>query len=136
MMKATVFTVRTAVLCLLVLSITSCQKQKLVPLSTNGTGDTAQLQTDDNALRQREEDRLQLCHKQLSALHNIDAKQFQNYKQAFDSLMNGASQYAGLRTRVNSDTQDTMDALYRYKVNYLCAGIDNAVLTGLAEPVK
>lgn len=135
-MNTTVFTVRTGILCLLALSMTACQKQKLSPLSVTRKGDTAQIQADDAARRQREEDRLQLCHKQLSALHNIDVKQYQHYKQAFDSLMNGASQYAGLRTRVNSDTQDTVDALYRYKVNYLCAGIDNAVLNGLAEQVK
>lgn len=135
-MNPTVFTARTGILCLLVLSMTACQKQKLSPLSATGKGDTAQVQADDAARRQREEDRLKLCHKQLSALHNIDVKQYQHYKQAFDSLMSGASQYAGLRTRVNSDTQDTVDALYRYKVNYLCAGIDNAVLNGLAEQVK
>lgn len=135
-MNTTVFTVRTGILCLLALSMTACQKQKLSPLSVTRKGDTAQIQADDAARRQREEDRLQLCHKQLSALHNIDVKQYQHYKQAFDSLMSGASQYAGLRTRVNSDTQDTVDALYRYKVNYLCAGIDNAVLNGLAEQVK
>ena len=136
MMNTTMLTVRTGILCLLVLSITACQKQKLTPLSATGKGDTTLLQADDAARRQREQDRLQLCHKQLSALHNIDVKQYQHYKQAFDNLMNGASQYAGLRTRVNNDTQDTVDALYRYKVNYLCAGIDNAVLTGLAEQVK
>ncbi|CAI1508470.1 Uncharacterised protein [Serratia ficaria] len=136
MMKATVFTVRTAIVCLLALSITACQKQKLNPLSVTGQSKTAQRVADDAARRQREEDRLQLCHKQLSALHNIDVKQYQHYKQAFDSLMSGASQYAGLRTRVNSDTQDTVDALYRYKVSYLCAGVDNAVLTGLAGQVK
>ena len=60
-------------------------------------------------------------------------KQYQRYKQAFDSLMSGASQYANLRARVNGDTQETVDALYRYKVNYLCAGVNQAVLTGLAD---
>lgn len=133
MMNVAVLTTRTSTICLLVLSMTACQKQKLQPLPARNT---AQAQTDESTRRQREEEHLRLCHKQLSALHNIDEKQYQHYKQAFDSLMSGASQYAGLRTRVNSDTQETMDALYRYKVNYLCAGVDNAVLIGLAERAK
>lgn len=82
---------------------------------------------------ERETARLQQCQKELEALRTVQPKQFSVYKQAFDRLMSGAAQYSGLRTRVNADTQDTVDALYRYRVNKLCAQIDQAVLLGLAK---
>ncbi|WP_017891039.1 hypothetical protein [Serratia sp. S4] len=82
---------------------------------------------------EREVARLQQCQKELEALRTLQPKQFSVYKQEFDRLMSGAVQYSGLRTRVNADTQDTVDALYRYRVNKLCAQIDQAVLLGLAE---
>jgi len=82
---------------------------------------------------QKEAERLQQCLAQLGALRNINAKQHQQYQQAFDKLMSGASQYASLRIKVNGDIQETVDALYRYKVNYLCAAVNQVVLVGLAE---
>ncbi|HGM5420069.1 hypothetical protein [Serratia liquefaciens] len=87
----------------------------------------------DTLRQQREMELLQQCQDLLGVLHNINVKDFQQYKQAFDSLMSGASQYAGVRTKVNGNTQETVDALYRYKANYLCAGVNQAVLTSLAE---
>ncbi|MBH1931198.1 hypothetical protein I5U13_16215 [Serratia rubidaea] len=75
--------------------------------------------------------RLQQCQKMLSALRTVQPKQFSNYKQNFDRLMSGAAQYSGLRSRVSVETQDTVDALYRYRVNKLCAQIDQAVFLGL-----
>lgn len=82
---------------------------------------------------QKEVERLQQCEAQLGILRNINEKQHQRYKQTFDHLMSGAAQYASLRTKVNGDIQETVDALYRYKVNYLCAGVNQAVLIGLAD---
>ncbi|WP_249921455.1 hypothetical protein [Serratia plymuthica] len=46
--------------------------------------------------------------------------------------MSGAAQYGGLRSQVNAQTQETVDALYRYKVNRLFADITQATLTSLA----
>lgn len=94
---------------------------------------TAAPQEQDPTQAEREAARLQQCQKELEALRTVQPKQFSVYKQEFDRLMNGAAQYSGLRPRVNADTQDTVDALYRYRVNKLCAQIDQAVLLGLAE---
>lgn len=77
--------------------------------------------------------RLQQCQQQLDALQALQPQQFKQYQQAFSRLMNGAAQYSGLRTQVTTVTQDTVDALYRYSVNKLCAQIDQAVLLGLTE---
>ncbi|WP_145493962.1 hypothetical protein [Yersinia aleksiciae] len=77
--------------------------------------------------------RLQRCQKELEALNTVQPQQFSQYKQSFDQLMNGAAQYSGIRSQVNSETQNILDALYRYRVNKLCAQIDLAVLLGLAK---
>jgi hypothetical protein len=80
-----------------------------------------------------EAQRLQQCQRDLEALSSLKTESYTQSKQAFDRLMSGAAQYANLRTRVNTETQDTVDALYRYRVNLLCAQINQAVLSSLAE---
>lgn len=120
-------------LCLLALSAAACQNQKSGKPAVNTKNQAVQAPSEEALRKQREAEQLQQCQQQLGALRTIDEKQYQRYKQAFDSLMSGASQYANLRARVNGDTQETVDALYRYKVNYLCAGVNQAVLTGLAD---
>lgn len=82
---------------------------------------------------EREAEQLAQCQKELDALQPVDAKRYQDYKQEFSRLMNGAAQYAGVRTRVSTGTQETVDALYRYKVKRLCADISQALLTGLSD---
>ncbi|MEG9795518.1 hypothetical protein V6X42_23885 [Serratia marcescens] len=77
--------------------------------------------------------RLRQCQQQLRALGTLQDASYPATQRAFDHLMRGAAQYAGLRTRVNESTQDTVDALYRYRVNLLCAQINHAVLNRLAE---
>ncbi|MBD8162659.1 hypothetical protein [Erwinia persicina] len=82
---------------------------------------------------------LKQCQQTLSALHNVEQKQFDNYKQNFDLLMKGAAQYSDVRAKIKTETRDTVDALYRYKVNKLCSQVDQAVMVALAaqgESVK
>ena len=124
---------RSAVLCLLALSAAACQNQKSGKPAVNTQNQAVQAPSEEALRKQREAEQLQQCQEQLGALRTIDEKQYQRYKQAFDSLMSGASQYANLRARVNGDTQETVDALYRYKVSRLCAAIEQAVMTGLVE---
>ncbi|OWF74443.1 hypothetical protein B4907_22060 [Yersinia kristensenii] len=80
-----------------------------------------------------EADRLGLCQRQLEALQKIDTAKYGVYQQRFDTLMNSAAEYAGVRTNVNVDSQDTLDALYHYRVNLFCSEINQVLLTGLAE---
>jgi hypothetical protein len=82
---------------------------------------------------QREIEELQQCKDQLNVLHAINKEQYQHYKQVFDGLMSGASQYASMRASVSGNTQETVDALYRYKVKFLCAEMNQAVLIELAK---
>jgi hypothetical protein len=90
-------------------------------------------QSAEKALVVREAARLTQCQKELEALQNLNPAQHKTLRQAFDRLMSGAAQYGGLRIKINAQTQETVDALYRYKVNRLCADITQALLTGLAD---
>ncbi|MDC6117548.1 hypothetical protein [Serratia rubidaea] len=89
--------------------------------------------TADNDSGQTQTTRLNQCQQALDALEDIQPQQYATFHQEFDRLMSGAAQYAALRNRVTEETQETVDALYRYKVNRLCANILQATLTGLAE---
>lgn len=133
MKKSVIHTFRMGIVCLTVLGSVACQTQKSGKPTTKNHATTEQNITEDTQLNHRELMRLKLCQEQLGALSKINPKQHQQYKQAFDNLMNGASQYASLRVQVDNNTQETVDAMYRYKINYLCASISQAVLTGLAE---
>ncbi|CAI1948114.1 hypothetical protein [Serratia quinivorans] len=89
--------------------------------------------TSAESLLGQEVQRLRQCQQQLKALRTLQDARYPATQGAFDRLMRGAAQYASLRTSVNESTQDTVDALYRYRVNLLCAQINQAVLNRLAE---
>lgn len=93
--------------------------------------DIAASSPDDTPRSSLSTDRLHHCQAQLDVLRTLKSSQYLHLKQDFDSLMHGASLYAGLRDNVNGDTQNTVDALYLYRVNYLCARITQSVMTGL-----
>lgn len=77
--------------------------------------------------------RLQQCQGQLDALKTMDPVQYKRMRSAFDYLMNGAAQYADVRNKTNADTQDTVDSLYRYRSNLLCAQIAQRLLDSLTN---
>ncbi|MBW4204129.1 hypothetical protein JW319_22505 [Enterobacter cloacae subsp. cloacae] len=81
----------------------------------------------------RETERLNNCQKELNILKGVSAEKYTIYKRTFDGLMSGAAQYAGLRKEVNANIQETVDALYRYKVNRLCAEVSQVALEALVE---
>lgn len=120
--------VRAGILTLALLGGVACQQAK-----PNAAAKPQPASSVEPQRQQREAQRLQQCQQALTALQKINPEGYQEYQRAFDSLMGGASQYAGLRARVNDDTQETVDALYRYKVSRLCAAIEQAVMTGLVE---
>lgn len=80
-----------------------------------------------------ESEKLEQCQSQLEALKVMSPAQYTRMRNAFDYLMNGAAQYANLRQKINADTQDTVDALYRYRANLLCAQIGQTLLDGLTR---
>lgn len=80
-----------------------------------------------------EAERLKNCQKELNILKGVSSEKYTVYKRTFDGLMGGAAQYAGLRKAVNPHIQETVDALYRYKVNRLCAEVSQVALEALVE---
>lgn len=73
----------------------------------------------------------ELCPKELASLKVISPKNYAVKKAAYDRLMSNSSQYNRLRGEINSTTQDTIDALYKYKMNILCSTIEHDVMQGL-----
>jgi hypothetical protein len=88
--------------------------------------------TAEKAVADLEVARLKQCQKELEALKGINPEQHQKFLQSFNRLMSGTAQYGSLRNLVNAQTKETVDALYRYKVNRLCANITQTTLTELA----
>lgn len=79
----------------------------------------------------QENSRLENCHGELESLKAINSEKYMQTKKQFDQLMQGTAQYAGIRSNVKSSTQETVDALYRYRVNLLCTEISNTLLNSL-----
>jgi hypothetical protein len=77
--------------------------------------------------------RLQQCRKDIEVLTKINNPAHTTLKQEFDRVMGGAAQYSGIRAEVTDNTQNTIDALYRYRVSILCTKISTEVLNGLTE---
>ncbi len=82
----------------------------------------------------KEASRLELCRKELEALQRLSgASPRKDYQSRFDTLMLEISHYSGLRDGAGNDIRETVDALYRYRVNRLCAEVHLALLNGLSD---
>ncbi|TFZ53063.1 hypothetical protein E5C26_01665 [Serratia proteamaculans] len=112
---------------LLLLPLSGCQSTQRTSALTKATVVAAPSDAEIKAAR------LQQCHKNLEVLTKLNDVQHAAIKQEFDRVMKGAAQYSGLRPQVTDDTQNTVDALYRYRVNLLCSKINQDVLNALAE---
>ncbi|WP_346828455.1 hypothetical protein [Serratia inhibens] len=115
---------------LLAMTLTGCQNVKRPVTLVNNV---SAIRAEEQDKKQREAERMQQCQGELEAMRNIDPEKYQKFKREFDTLMSGAAQYAGMRPRINTDTQQTVDALYRYRTNRLCADISTTMMTGLAD---
>ncbi|CAI0777687.1 hypothetical protein [Serratia ficaria] len=115
---------------LLAMTLAGCQNAKRPAAAVNKVSAT---ETAEQDKKRREAERIQQCQRELEAMRNMDPEKYQKYKREFDALMSGAAQYAGVRPRVNTDTQETVDALYRYRISRTCVEISTTMMTGLAE---
>ncbi len=111
------------------LVLSGCHREQS-PLSTEGKQLTVKTQLIQS---QRETERLAQCQNELEILQELNPTQYKAYRKVFDSMMSGAAQYAHLRSLVSNVTQETVDALYRYRVNRLCSELSQSTLIGLAE---
>lgn len=74
-----------------------------------------------------------LCQSELASLKQVNPRAYAVKQANFNRLVNNASVYSAVRGDVNSTTKDTLDALYKYKTNQLCAEIEREVLQGLIQ---
>lgn len=77
--------------------------------------------------------KIALCQNELASLKQINPKAYAIKQADFDHLVNNASVYSSIRGDINTSTKDTLDALYKYKTNRLCAAIEREVLQGLIQ---
>ncbi|WP_256814440.1 MULTISPECIES: hypothetical protein [unclassified Serratia (in: enterobacteria)] len=109
------------------LLLSGCQS-----VEKNRAKSTSTVALQDEKVKREIQD-LKQCQQNLNVLATLKTDNYAVKKKIFDDLMSGASQYAGIRAQVNANTQDTVDALYRYQVSYQCAEINQALLAELAK---
>lgn len=80
--------------------------------------------------------RMGRCQNELASLQTISPRAYAARKASFDSLVQNVSVYSAIRGDVNLSTKDTVDALYKYKTNQLCAEIGQDVLNGLIRGME
>lgn len=77
--------------------------------------------------------RLGVCRKELDILKRLDNTRYLSRKAVFDKLMSGARLYGDVRSDLQSGTRSTVDALFSYKLEKLCADISQDVLNSLSR---
>lgn len=86
-------------------------------------------QADDNGLPGR-------CRQELTVLNTIAPGAASPLSSHFTVLMQRMHQYAGVRDTLSPPLQETIDALYRYRVNKVCADIRHTLLNNLSQQVE
>jgi len=81
----------------------------------------------------KQNEHLKQCQAQLQALKVVNVPEYNRMQNSFDNLMNSAAQYTGLRKSVDENTQDTVDSLYHYRANQLCAHIAQTLMDSLTS---
>lgn len=77
--------------------------------------------------------RMERCRRELDALKKVDINIYNKRKSEFDKLMSDAVIYNGVRVDVRDYTQGAVDALYRFRVDKLCADISSDMLNNLSK---
>lgn len=85
------------------------------------------------AVAENKSNKIGLCQSELASLKQVNPKAYAIKQANFNRLVSNASVYSAVRGDVNSATKDTLDALYKYKTNQLCAEIERDVLQGLIQ---
>lgn len=116
--------------------MTGCQGTGKIPAKANGLSQNSAPPTPPSSISvesavAEKSNKVALCQSELASLKKVSPSVYLERKAYFDSLLNSVSVYASVRGDVNSQTKDTLDALYKYKTNQVCAEIEQDVLRGL-----
>lgn len=111
---------------LFILSLSGCQ-------ATSQKMRAASEESAHTAKYVKQNESLKKCQAQLQALKVVNLSEYNRMQSSFDSLMNSAAQYNGLRKSVDENTQETVDSLYHYRANQLCAHIAQTLMDSLTR---
>ena len=76
---------------------------------------------------------IEQCRNALNSLQTVNPQQWQMHQSAFNSLVKSASQYGSVRNGVSNGTKETVDAMYQFRTNKICADIEKDLMDGLIE---
>lgn len=118
------------------LLIAGCQGTNSVPAKTNSLSKNNTPLMSENSISVENKavekpNKVALCQSELASLKKVSPNAYLEKKAYFDSLLSSVAVYASVRGDVNAQTKDTLDALYKYKTNQVCAEIERDVLQGL-----
>ncbi|WP_337261679.1 MULTISPECIES: hypothetical protein [unclassified Serratia (in: enterobacteria)] len=104
------------------------------PLTTNVQAPPRQISVSPPpAPPEAKTNKISLCQSELVSLKQVSPRTYAVKKAQFDRLVSNASVYSAVRGDVNAATKDTLDALYKFKTNQLCADIEHDVLQALIQ---
>lgn len=83
-----------------------------------------------------DEQRIALCQQQVNSLKNINPQSYQKRIAYFNGLLSSASGYAAVRSNVDESTRKAIDALYQYKTEKFCAGVEYELMSDLSSRVE
>lgn len=120
--------------------ITGCPGKPPEPVRSLVTSPGPNVQTESPALQipaemsgKEVDSRPGVCRKELDILKRLDNARYVSRKAVFDKLMSGARLYGDVRGDLQSGTRSTVDALFSYKLEKLCADISQDVLNSLSR---
>ncbi|HGM5490681.1 TPA: hypothetical protein ACKP1B_002318 [Serratia fonticola] len=132
-----VFAFRTGLIAGLVL-LAGCQAspspvEQPVPAASMANSDPVlpKIETPPPATPVRE--KIGMCQRELASLKQVNPKAYATRSANFDRLVNSAGVYTAVRGDISPQTKDTLDALYKFKTNRMCAEIERDVLQALIQ---
>lgn len=74
---------------------------------------------------------ISVCQNELASLRRLNPDAYNTKQAEFSRLVNNASLYKSVRSDVNPSTKATVDALFTFRTNRLCADISREVMLSL-----
>ncbi|HHT0276975.1 TPA: permease [Klebsiella oxytoca] len=91
-----------------------------------------QQQTEQQRIAE-EQARIETCRKALESLKEVNPKQAAKLGNEFTALLNAASQYNSVRSKVAEPTKQGIDSMYQFKSIKLCADIEKELIDSLVK---
>ena len=80
-----------------------------------------------------EQERINTCRQALESLKEVNPQQAAKLGSDFTALINAASQYNAVRSKVAEPTKQGIDSMYQFKSIKLCADIEKELIDSLVK---